>query len=83
MTEQINKNRLGDAIRFQRKRAGLSQANLAKMSGVGNALIFNIEHGHTGVRLDAMAKILSVLNIKLELSGEFPESPIRLNDAKN
>jgi HTH-type transcriptional regulator/antitoxin HipB len=63
----INSNfeQISDAIRFHRKKAGLSRNDLAKISGVGKATLFDIEHGKNSVRLTSLLKVLSALNISL------------------
>jgi y4mF family transcriptional regulator len=57
----------GDVIRQHRKLGGLSQAELAKLAGVGKTVIFDVEHGKQTVQLDTLKKVLAVLNIQLEL----------------
>ena len=54
-------------IKQHRKLAGLSQAELAKLAGVGKTVIFDLEHGKESVQLDTLKKVLSALNIQLEL----------------
>lgn len=66
-------NNFGDIIRQHRKFAGLSQAELAKVAGVGKTLIFDIEHGKDTVQLATLRKVLMVLNIQLELSSPILE----------
>lgn len=60
---------LASIIRKHRKAAGLSQLQLAEMAGVGKTVVFNIEKGKETVRLDTLRKILSVLNIKAQLTS--------------
>lgn len=64
--EYFNQN-LGRIILLHRKKAQLSQAQLAELAGVGKTVVFDIEHGKTTVRLDSIIKILHVLNIRIEL----------------
>lgn len=83
MAKQKEASEFGAAIKLHRKRAGLSQSELAKMANVGKTLIFELEHGHTAVRFDALCSVLAILNLKLDLSGEFLDRPMRLTHATN
>jgi HTH-type transcriptional regulator / antitoxin HipB len=62
---------LGKIVRFHRKKAGLSQFELARLAGVGKTAVFDIEKGKDSVQLDTILKILTVLNIKMKF-----ESPL-------
>lgn len=53
-------------VRFHRRQAGLSQAELARLAGVGKTVIFDIEKGKSTVRLDTLLRVLEALNIRLE-----------------
>jgi HTH-type transcriptional regulator / antitoxin HipB len=50
-------------IRHHRKTAGLTQAQLAKLAGVGKTVIWDVEHGRESVQWDTLQKIFGVLNI--------------------
>ncbi len=60
---------LGEVILFHRKKAGLSRLALAEAADVGKTVIYDIEHGKPGVRLNTLMKILNVLNISLKLDS--------------
>jgi len=62
---------IGSIIRFHRRKAGLTQKQLATFAGVGKSAVFDIEKGKITIRLNTLTAILSVLNISLE-----PESPL-------
>ncbi len=62
MTDTAN---TGAMVRFHRKTAGLSQLELAKLSGVGKTAVFDVEHGKKTVRFETLLKILGSLNIKI------------------
>lgn len=62
---------IGSIIRFHRKKAGLSQKQLAMFASVGKSAVFDIEKGKTTIRLNTLTAILAVLNICLE-----PKSPL-------
>jgi len=59
-------NEIGRMIRDHRKKAGLSQLELAKLAGTGKTAVFDIEKGKETVRLDTLLKILNVLNIQMK-----------------
>jgi len=50
-------------VKEHRRMSGLSQAELAKLAGVGKTVVFDLEHGKLSIRYDTLAKILTVLNI--------------------
>ena len=49
--------------------AGLSQAGLAKLAGVGKTVVFDLEHGKLSIRYDTLTKILAVLNISIRFES--------------
>jgi y4mF family transcriptional regulator len=62
---------LKNMIREHRRLSGLSQADLAKLAGVGKTVVFDLEHGKETIRYDTLTKILSALNITIRF-----ESPL-------
>jgi len=64
-------NNIGSIIRFHRRKAGLTQKQLATLADVGKSAVFDIEKGKITIRLNTLTAILSVLNISLK-----PESPL-------
>ncbi len=66
---------LKDTVRIHRRKSGLSQADLAKLAGVGKTVIFDLEHGKESIRLDTLRKILSTLNMSLSIRGPLMASP--------
>jgi len=60
---------IGLSIRYHRRRAGLTQAGLARMAGVGKASVFEVEKGKESVQMDTLMKILSVLNMELDVKS--------------
>lgn len=63
---------ISEVIIFHRKQAGLTQAQLAKIAGVGKTAVFDIENGKLTVRHQTLLKVLEALNIKLSW-----ESPLK------
>ena len=62
---------LATVIKKHRKAAGLSQLQLAEISGVGKTVVFDIEKGKETIQLDTLRKILTVLNIKVQLTSPY------------
>jgi HTH-type transcriptional regulator / antitoxin HipB len=52
-----------------RRLSGLSQAELARLAGVGKTVVFDIEHGKESVQFDTLKKVLAALNIKFILKS--------------
>ena len=57
---------LSQIVRFHRKRANLTQKELAEIAGVGKTVVFNIEHDKETVQLNTVMRVLHALNISLE-----------------
>lgn len=57
---------LADIILLHRTKAGLTQAGLARLSGVGKTVIWKVEHGHEAVQWNHLLKLFRVLNIRPE-----------------
>ena len=53
-------------IQSHRQKAGLTQAQLAKLAGVGKTVVWDLEHGKESVQWDILQKIFRVLNITVE-----------------
>ena len=57
-----------EEIKSLRKKAGLTQVEFAKRTGVGLRFIRELEHGKITVRLDKVAQVLEFLGYHLELA---------------
>ena len=64
-------NLLAKAIQFHRKKAGLSRNELAIIAGVGKTMIFDIEHGKDTVQFASLFKVLTTLNIQVDINSPF------------
>ena len=62
---------LGSLICFHRKRAGLTQIELAEHSGVSRSVVQELEAGAGRTTWSNMEAVLEVLNLRLE-----PEGPL-------
>ena len=58
---------LGNVLREHRQLSGLTQAELARLAGVGKTAIFDLEHGKETVQLDTLKKVMATLNIDIVL----------------
>ncbi len=58
---------LPEIVKTTRKRAGLTQLELAELAGVGKTLIFNIENGRINAQFENLLQIFRVLNIKITI----------------
>jgi len=56
---------VGNAVRAQRKRAGLSQEHLAEKAGLTRNYIGEVERGEKRVTLDTLAKIARTLKTRV------------------
>lgn len=54
---------------FHRKKAKLTQAELAILSGIGKTVVFDIENGKLSIRLTTLLRIFNTLNIKIQFAG--------------
>jgi HTH-type transcriptional regulator/antitoxin HipB len=59
---------LGDAIRAERKRQGLTQQRLADVAGVSPRFLIELEHGRPTVGLGLTLRVLATLGVDLEWS---------------
>lgn len=57
--------RLGQMVRFHRRKARLTQAELAKMAGIGKTTVFDLEKGKTSIQLSSILRVFKVLNIEI------------------
>ena len=60
---------IGDMVRFHRKKARLTQKQMATCAGLGKTVIFDLENGKESIRLDTLLKVIHVLNIKIQFTG--------------
>ena len=58
---------LGAAVKVHRKKAGLTQLELARLAGVGKTVVFDLEKGKETIRVATLLNILAALNMSLRL----------------
>jgi HTH-type transcriptional regulator / antitoxin HipB len=56
---------IGTLVKVHRKKAGLTQLELANLAGVGKTTVFDIEKNKETVRWNNLLAVLQVLNIKV------------------
>ena len=56
---------IAQLVRFHRKKAKLSQHELADIAGTGKTVVFDIEKGKKTVRLKTLLSVLHALNISI------------------
>lgn len=72
--------KLSDIIKFHRKKAGLTQKELADLSGLGKTVIFDIEKGKETVQFNSLLKVLKALNIKLKIESRLIDGDQAINE---
>jgi len=60
---------LGAMLKDHRKKAGLTQLELANLAGVGKTTVFDIEKNKETVRWNNLLAVLRVLNIKVDFKS--------------
>ena len=61
--------KLNEIVKYHRKVSGLNQKELADLAGVGKTVIFDIEKGKETIQFSTLAKVLKILNIKIEFNS--------------
>ena len=56
---------IASIVRYHRKKADLTQQELARLAGVGKTVVFDIEKGKDSVRLSTLLKVLHVISVRL------------------
>ncbi len=72
--------KLADIIKSHRKKAGLTQKELADLSGLGKTVIFDIEKGKETVQFNSLLKVLKALNIKLKIESRLIDGDQAINE---
>ena len=64
----MDNNKIGDFIKIQRNKSGLTQIELSDKSGAGLRFIRELESGKKTVRLDKVLQVLNFLGYELSPS---------------
>lgn len=62
-------NQIARIVRFHRKKAKLTQLDLAKLIDIGKTSVFDIEKGKKTVRLSTLLAVLDALNVKVHFQS--------------
>lgn len=65
---------LGLMVKNHRKKAGLTQIELANLAGIGKTTVFDIEKNKETVRWSNILAVLQVLNIEVEFKSPLDEN---------
>ncbi len=60
---------IGEIVKYHRKISGLSRVECAQLAGIGKTAIYDIEHGKDTIQFKTLSKLLTVLNIRIELQS--------------
>lgn len=66
-------HQIASLILWHRKRAGLSQLDLARHAGVSRYVVQDLEAGNGRTTWKKLAAVLGVLNVRLEPAGPLVE----------
>ena len=82
MQQEIDYAKLGIKIKKMRRKAGLTQDNLAEMVNCNTSHISNIENNHTKVSLNVLLAIANVLNTSIDflLADQIENSALALEN---
>jgi y4mF family transcriptional regulator len=61
---------IAQKVRATRRKYGMTQAQVAGLSGTGLRFVSELERGKPTVALDKVLAVLSVLGLRLEVTGD-------------
>ncbi len=65
----VTSDQLASLVRFHRKRAGLSQVDMASMADVSRKVVQDLEASRDGISWRNLMAVLAVLNVNLRPDG--------------
>ena len=71
-TASTDNEAIGQAVRETRRRHGMTQTELAGLSGTGLRFVSELERGKPNVALSKVVAVLSALGLRLEVRGDGP-----------
>lgn len=66
---------IGNCIREQRQKAGMSQENLAELAGISVNTVSRIEGGQTAMSVEVFKKLVCILGMDANMLLGSPETP--------
>jgi len=74
--------KIGEIIKYHRKKSGLGRDELAKLAGVGKTVVYDLEHGKETIRLATLKKVSTALGITITLESKLMKSYTEEQNAK-
>lgn len=71
---------MGNMIQRERRRKGLTQTELANLSGLRQELISRIESGHEGTKLSSLYALFAALDLDLVVDSRSKGSRTEIQD---
>jgi len=71
---------MGNMIQRERRRKGLTQTELANLSGLRQELISRIESGHEGTKLSSLYALFAALDLDLIVDSRSKGSRAEIQD---
>jgi y4mF family transcriptional regulator len=76
-------DRLAAEVRLRRGQLGLTQRDLADMSGVSERFVRFVEQGKPSVQLDSLTAVLDTLGLELRLTTRTSQAALALTAKAN
>lgn len=71
---------LGNIIQRARKQQGLTQTDLANLTGLRQEMISKIETGHEGTKLSSIYALFAALDLELVVDTRSGRSTLKIED---
>ena len=76
-----NPKQIGNALRRERKKRGLSQSDLGTKSGLRQETISLIETGNPATKIETILTVLAVLDLEFQIAPRSKLSPRDIEDS--
>ena len=76
-----NPKQIGNAIRRERKKRGMSQSELGVKSGLRQETISLIETGNTATKIETILTVLAALDLEFQIGPRSKFSPSDIEDS--
>ena len=73
-------NKIGAAVRKERKAKKLTQQQLGDLAGTGLNFVSQVERGKTSARLDKIVSLLNILGLSLQVQRINPIAALLRNE---
>ena len=68
-----NSLKIGELLKFERRKAGISQGAICERSGLAQSTVSNLENGDSNFRIDTLEQYVDALGMKLNLISKDAE----------